>query len=112
MPSVRALSRLQFPFFAAEVGDVGHITDEQAAPLLYHKLVELVDSPPAVFEEVSPEIPVSEEVPEEEPKEVKQPYGNANKDAWIEYAVYKGGDPEELQSLTKAEIQSRYGGRL
>lgn len=49
--------------------------------------------------------------------EMKRPYGNASKAAWIAWAVH--GDhgqpkptPEEAAGLTKTELMSRYGERL
>lgn len=43
-----------------------------------------------------------------EAPEVKQPYSSANKDTWIDYAVYKGGDRKQVAELTKAQIISKY----
>lgn len=49
-----------------------------------------------------------------EPEEVKRPYGNAPKSAWIRYAV--SVDPElteeRAETWTKADLMSRYGERL
>lgn len=47
---------------------------------------------------------------EDEPQvEMKRPYGNASKAAWIDWAVQKGADPEQAAALTKNELMSRYG---
>jgi hypothetical protein len=57
-----------------------------------------------------------------ENEEVKRPYGNAPKSAWIRYAVYADSklDPppanpmttERGEGLTKADLMSKYGERL
>ena len=44
--------------------------------------------------------------------EMKRPYGNASKAAWIDWAVHSGCDAEEAAGLTKTELMSRYGERL
>lgn len=40
---------------------------------------------------------------------VVKPKTVANKDVWIEYAVFKGGDRKQVAELTKAQIISKYG---
>jgi hypothetical protein len=57
----------------------------------------------------------SPDEPEEtEPEEVKRPYGNAPKSAWIRYAcaVDEKMTQERGEGLTKAELMSKYGERL
>lgn len=44
--------------------------------------------------------------------EVKRPYGNASKAAWVDWAVHNGADAVEAASLTKNELMSRYGEAL
>ena len=34
------------------------------------------------------------------------------KQAWIDWAVTQGADPEQAAAMTKADLMSRYGGRL
>jgi hypothetical protein len=34
------------------------------------------------------------------------------KQAWIDWAVASGADPEQAAAMTKADLMSRYGGRL
>lgn len=40
------------------------------------------------------------------------PGPSAAKQAWIEYAVTRGAQPQEAAGMTKADLMSRYGGRL
>ena len=44
--------------------------------------------------------------------EMKRPYGNASKAAWIDWAVHNGADPQEIAGWTKNELMGRYGERL
>jgi hypothetical protein len=56
--------------------------------------------------------------PDAEPAEaaagspVAAPAPSAPKQAWIDYAVSCGASPDEAASMTKADLMSRYGGRL
>lgn len=52
--------------------------------------------------------------PDSEPEEVKKPYGNAPKSAWVRYAcsVDDKMTEERAETLTKADLMSRYGERL
>jgi len=34
------------------------------------------------------------------------------KQAWVDYAIAQGEDPDVAPRLTKADIMSKYGGRL
>jgi hypothetical protein len=43
---------------------------------------------------------------------VAAPAPAAVKQAWIDYAVSQGATPEEAAAMTKADLMSRYGGRL
>lgn len=47
---------------------------------------------------------------EVEQSEIKKPYTNAPKDAWIEYAASKGADRKQVAELTKAQIIAKFGG--
>lgn len=57
-------------------------------------------------------------IPEAEPSEAADetpavaPAPSAPKQAWIEYAVSRGADEDTARSMTKADLMSRYGGRL
>lgn len=44
--------------------------------------------------------------------EMKRPYANHSKAAWIEWAVHQGADPAWAAAQTKNELQSLYGERL
>ncbi len=44
--------------------------------------------------------------------EMKMPWTNASKAAWVDWAVYKGADPAEAAGLTKIQLMSRYGERM
>lgn len=46
------------------------------------------------------------------PAEVARPAPADVKQAWIDYAVSQGADPETAAAMTKADLMSRYGGRL
>ena len=56
--------------------------------------------------------------PEAEPAEAATgtpavaPAPSAPKQTWIDFAVSQGATPEEAASMTKADLMSRYGGRL
>src|ERR1700691_3865513 len=59
---------------------------------------------------------VSEESSQSEPaerEEVKKPYGNAPKSAWVRYAcaVDEKMSEERAEGMTKADLMSRYGER-
>jgi hypothetical protein len=51
---------------------------------------------------------------DEPPEEIKKPYGNAPKSAWVRYAcsVDPSMTEERGESMTKADLMSRYGERL
>jgi hypothetical protein len=40
------------------------------------------------------------------------PIPSAPKQAWIDYAIAQGATTEDASSMTKADLMSRYGGRL
>ena len=44
--------------------------------------------------------------------ELKQPWSNASKAAWIDWAVAHGCDPARAAGMTKNELMSNYGERL
>ena len=57
---------------------------------------------------------VGESTSQPEPEEVKKPYGNAPKSAWVRYAaaVDENMSEERAEGMTKADLMSRYGERL
>lgn len=44
--------------------------------------------------------------------EMKRPYGNASKAAWIDWAVHQGAEAAEAAGMTKNELMNRYGEAL
>lgn len=56
------------------------------------------------------------EVDEVEAAGPKRPYTNANRDAWVEYAVSvataAGEDPEVVRRMTRVDLISKYGASL
>lgn len=117
-------------WLAGDDGDMRLLTDQQAyeAVELHHLAVytdngpELVSSPQAVpVVKIEPglefpEEPRAADIPEdsgEQPTaEMKMPWSNASKAAWIDWAAHQGADPEQAAALTKNELMSRYGERL
>jgi hypothetical protein len=62
--------------------------------------------------ETAPE-PGPEPVPEPEPEpEPEPPAPHDVKQRWIDYAVLRGANPEAAAAMTKADLMSKYGGRL
>jgi hypothetical protein len=52
-------------------------------------------------------------VPEPADAEVPEPPRPADpKQAWVDYAAGQGMDPETAAAMSKADLMSRYGGRL
>lgn len=90
-------------FFRAE-GIIEEVSESKAAGLVRGDFAVLLDEVPTAHDD--------EVAAADDDIEIKRPYGNAAKSAWIEYGVTQGGDEEELSGLTKAELQSRYGERL
>lgn len=50
--------------------------------------------------------------PAAEPEPARAPGPAAIKQEWIDYAVSQGASPEQAAAMTKADLMSRYGGRL
>lgn len=50
--------------------------------------------------------------PEPEPEPAEPPAPGDPKAAWIDYAVSQGADRDVATAMTKADLMSRYGGRL
>lgn len=50
--------------------------------------------------------------PEPEPEELPAPGPADPKAAWIEYAISQGAKRDTAAAMTKADLMSRYGGRL
>lgn len=113
------------------------VPDEEAEGLIYwHHAVKVADSPVPVPEHVSVPAPVSlpaetaagpvpaetepvrvpdaEMVPDPEPEEAPEAPKPADPKAdWVEYAVKaRGADPDVAFRMTKADLMSRYGGRM
>jgi hypothetical protein len=74
--------------------------DEEVAP---------VEENLEVAEEPTEEVAVEEDTAEEAPK---PPAPYASKADWVNYAVNQGHNADDASSLTKSDLQSRYGGRL
>lgn len=62
--------------------------------------------------EDGPEVPDSEDDLVDEGDGPKRPYANASKDAWVEYAVSRGEDPDVASRMTKADLISKHGASL
>jgi hypothetical protein len=61
--------------------------------------------PPERDPEPEPEPPVPDPAPlPPQPADLKQ--------AWIDWAITQGADPDKAAAMTKADLMSRYGGRL
>lgn len=75
--------------------------------------IEVTAEPEAApeAEETAPVDDVAGEEPAAD-EEVKKPAPYASKADWVNYAVAQGHDSDDASSLTKSELQSRYGGRL
>lgn len=58
-----------------------------------------------------PEPQAAEPEPEPEP-DARRPAPSDPKQAWVDYAVAQGLDWDTASRMTKADLQSRYGGRL
>jgi hypothetical protein len=63
-------------------------------------------------EEPTEEVVAEEDTADEAVEEVTKPAPYASKADWVTYAVSQGHDADDASSLTKADLQSRYGGRL
>jgi hypothetical protein len=71
--------------------------------------------PPAQDEPAEPEPVVAAEDPEpaEEPDDDRgRPAPGDSKQAWVDYAISKGEGWDQASRMTKADLQSKYGGRL
>jgi hypothetical protein len=53
-----------------------------------------------------------EDEPGDEPEVAAAPSPGDPKQAWIDYAVTQGADVHQAGAMTKADLMSRYGGRL
>ena len=86
---------------------------------------DLEPEPPAPAPEPEPAPPEPEQLPDEAPVSPEPPTdGNnpeppplapaphQNKQAWIDWAISQGADPDTAHNMTKADLMSRYGGRL
>jgi|SRR5215472_6847455 len=94
--------------------------DAEAADLVAAQIAVPAKAPEKPAEEpesVLEPAPEPEEVqPEEEPAMEEgtgeAPSPSAPKADWVDYAVSKGEVPATAVSMTKADLQSKYGGRL
>lgn len=60
-----------------------------------------------------PEPQAAEPEPEPEPEpDARRPAPSDPKQAWVDYAIAQGLDWDTASRMTKADLQSRYGGRL
>jgi hypothetical protein len=74
---------------------------------------DIEPEPPAPAPEPESAAPEPEQLPDEAP--VPPPLAPAphqNKQAWIDWAISQGADPDTANAMTKADLMSRYGGRL
>jgi hypothetical protein len=116
-------------WLAGEAGDIRFLTDEQAheAVNIHHLAVYADDGPqPAPVAEpvlvIEPSALSDSDIDEQGPvlqadipgetAEVKAPWTNAPKAAWVDWAVHEGADPAQAASMTKNELIGRYGERL
>ena len=120
MISIRMLMAVKSdaPFLVADAGAV-IVTDEATAAFAVRQDWAVpVEGFQAVPESADLQEQAREETSqvetEDDPEPPKRPYGNAPKDAWIEYAA--AVDPEMSREralgMTKADLMSRYGERL
>ena len=101
-------------------GDGGLLecSEDEARDLIRAQMADHAEAPqpaakPAVREPVK-SVTVAAP-PEEQPdalEEASVPASSDPKTAWIEYAVSQGADEAEAARMSKADLQSRYGGRL
>ena len=71
------------------------------------------EPPPPLPPEPPPEPePLPVKLPPPEPPVVLRPLPADPKQAWVDYAIAQGEDPDVAPRLTKADIMSKYGGRL
>ena len=78
----------------------------QASPL-----AEVSGTAAGVLPAPEPE-PLPVKLPPPEPPVVLRPLPADPKQAWVDYAIAQGEDPDVAPRLTKADIMSKYGGRL
>jgi hypothetical protein len=72
------------------------------------------EPPPEPARELPPE-PAQEPPPapaEAAPPPSRPPSPHASKQHWIDYAVTRGEDPATAAAMAKADLMSKYGGRL
>ena len=58
------------------------------------------------------EEPASQSGPPDAVEAVPEPKPSDPKQAWVDYAMGQGATEDEANSMTKADLMSRYGGRL
>jgi len=88
--------------------------DEEARPGTGTTRAELeVQEAELALKEANADV-AEEKIEEGRADEVKRPYGNAPKSAWVRYAtaVDAGLSPERAEGMTKADLMSRYGERI
>lgn len=115
-------------WLAGDAGALRYLTDDQAreAVEVHHLAVyaDGVQPPPPVpvsadpVVTIEPQLQYAEELAAAEPgeadpgAEMKMPWTNASKAAWVDWAVHQGADPQTAAGSTKTELMSRYGERL
>jgi len=76
-------------------------------------VTEVTQTPAAVkAAEAAPPVPHHEPPPPAPSPEVPRPAPADPKSAWVAYAVSQGTSLDEAGALTKAQLQSAFGGRL
>jgi hypothetical protein len=83
--------------------------------------VAATEEPPGELPSLAPDVADKDEAggagnAEEDAAEsspvAEAPGPSAPKQAWINYAISTGADPDKAAAMTKADLMSRYGGRL
>lgn len=118
--------KMDSPYIVGDVDDKLTLPDYSAAFAVHSGNAKYLDSEPppppprAQQERQEQEIGTLRRMgeessqPDSEPEEVKKPYGNAPKSAWVRYAcsVDDKMTEERAETMTKADLMSRYGERL
>jgi hypothetical protein len=68
--------------------------------------------PPQEKTLVQAAVPEPAPEPEPEPEQPESPKPGDPKQDWINYAIGQGADEAAAEAMTKADLMSRYGGRL
>lgn len=99
-------------------GGLLEVEDWEGRDLIKGQLALPAAPPPpppqlAVIEDTAPSVAeVVVTAPASADDEAPAPTPSDPKSAWVEYAVSKGANQGEAENLTKAQLQSAFGGRL